>query len=119
LVTQTKQVGGVTFLSARVLPLNKSVLREMGDILRNKLSSAVIVLATVYDNTPSFLAMVTPDLVARGFHADDIIKQVARVTGGSGGGRAEMAQAGGKDVTRLDEALSSVESIIAERISLP
>lgn len=117
LVTQTKQVGGVTFLSARVLPLNKSVLREMGDILRNKLSSAVIILATVYDNTPSFLAMVTPDLVARGLHADDIIKQVARVTGGSGGGRAEMAQAGGKDVTRLDEALSSVESIIAERIS--
>ena len=117
LVTQTKQVGGVTFLSARVLPLNKSVLREMGDILRHKLSSAVIILATVYDNTPSFLAMVTPDLVARGFHADDIIKQVARVTGGSGGGRAEMAQAGGKDVTRLDEALSSVESIIAERLS--
>ncbi len=117
LVTQTKQVGGVTFLSARVLSLNKSVLREMGDILRNKLSSAVIILATVYDNTPSFLAMVTPDLVARGLHADDIIKQVARVTGGSGGGRAEMAQAGGKDVTRLDEALSSVESIIAERIS--
>lgn len=116
LVTQTKQVGGVTFLSARVMPLNKSVLREMGDILRNKLSSAVIILATVYDNTPSFLAMVTPDLVARGFHADDIIKQVARVTGGSGGGRAEMAQAGGKDVTRLDEALNSVESIIAERI---
>jgi len=116
LVTQTKQVGGVTFLSARVLPLNKSVLREMGDILRNKLSSAVIILAAVYDNTPSFLAMVTPDLVARGLHADDIIKQVARVTGGSGGGRAEMAQAGGKDVTRLDEALSSVESIIAERI---
>jgi alanyl-tRNA synthetase len=118
LVTQTKQVGGVTFLSARVLPLNKSVLREMGDILRNKLSSAVIVLATVYNNTPSFLAMVTPDLVARGLHADDIIKQVARVTGGSGGGRAEMAQAGGKDVTKLGEALSSVESIIAERISL-
>ena len=117
LVAQTKQVGGVTFLSARVLPLNKSVLREMGDILRHKLSSAVIILATVYDNTPSFLAMVTPDLVARGFHADDIIKRVARVTGGSGGGRAEMAQAGGKDVTRLDEALSSVESIIAERLS--
>lgn len=117
LVKQTKQVAGVTFLSARVPPLTKSVLREMGDILRNKLTSAVIVLATVYDNNPSFLAMVTPDLVARGLHADDIIKQVARVTGGSGGGRAEMAQAGGKDATRLDEALNSVESIIAERIS--
>jgi alanyl-tRNA synthetase len=119
LIEQAKQVAGVTFLSARVPPLTKSVLREMGDILRNKLNSAVIILATVYDNNPSFLAMVTPDLVAKGLHADDIIRQVARVTGGSGGGRAEMAQAGGKDIARLDEALSSVESIIAERISLP
>jgi alanyl-tRNA synthetase len=119
LIEQVKQAGGVTFLSARVPPLTKSVLREMGDILRSKLKSAVIVLATVYNNSPSFLAMVTPDLVARGFHANDIIKKVAEVAGGSGGGRAEMAQAGGKDATRLDEALDSVESIIAEKTSSP
>jgi len=115
LTEQVKQVGGITFLSARVPPLTKSVLREMGDILRSKLKSAVIVLATVYNNNPSFLAMVTPDLVARGFYANDIIKKVAKVAGGSGGGKAEMAQAGGKDATRLDEALDSVESIIAEK----
>jgi len=115
LTEQVKQVAGVTFLSARVPPLTKSVLREMGDILRSKLKSAVIVLATVYNNNPSFLAMVTPDLVARGFYANDIIKKVAKVVGGSGGGKAEMAQAGGKDATRLDEALDSVESIIAEK----
>jgi len=119
LIEQVKQVGGVTFLSARVPPLTKSVLREMGDILRGKLKSAVIVLATVYNNNPSFLAMVTPDLVARGFHANDIIEKVAKVAGGSGGGKAEMAQAGGKDATRLDEALDSVESIIAEKTSSP
>ncbi len=119
LVEQVKQAGGVTFLSARVPPLTKSVLREMGDILRSKLNSAVIVLATVYNDNPSFLAMVTPDLVARGFYANDIIKKVAKVAGGSGGGKAEMAQAGGKDAARLDEALNSVESIIVERISLP
>jgi len=117
LTEQVKQVGGITFLSARVPPLTKSVLREMGDILRRKLKSAVIVLATVYNNNPSFLAMVTPDLVARGFYANDIIKKVAKVAGGSGGGKAEMAQAGGKDATRLDEALDSVESIIAEKTS--
>jgi len=117
LTEQVKQVAGVTFLSARVPPLTKSVLREMGDILRSKLKSAVIVLATVYNNNPSFLAMVTPDLVARGFYANDIIKKVAKVVGGSGGGKAEMAQAGGKDATRLDEALDSVESIIAEKTS--
>ena len=119
LISQVKQAGGITFLSARVPPLTKSVLREMGDILRSKLKSAVIVLATVYNDNPSFLAMVTPDLVARGFYANDIIKKVARVAGGSGGGKAEMAQAGGKDATRLDEALDSVESIIASKISLP
>jgi len=119
LIEQVKQVGGITFLSARVPPLTKSILREMGDILRGKLKSAVIVLATVYNNNPSFLAMVTPDLVARGFHANDIIEKVAKVAGGSGGGKAEMAQAGGKDATRLDEALDSVESIIAEKTSSP
>ncbi len=119
LIEQAKQVGGVTFLSARVPPLTRSVLREMGDILRSKLKSAVIVLATAYNNNPSFLAMVTPDLIARGFYANDIIKKVAKVAGGSGGGKAEMAQAGGKDAAMLDEALDSVESIIAERISLP
>jgi len=119
LIEQVKQVGGVTFLSARVPPLTKSVLREMGDILRGKLKSAVIVLATVYNNSPSFLAMVTPDLVARGFHANDVIKKVAKVAGGSGGGKADMAQAGGRDATRLDEALDSVESIIAEKTSSP
>jgi len=117
LIEQVKQAGGVTFLSARVPSLTKSVLREMGDILRSKLKSAVIVLATVYNNSPSFLAMVTPDLVARGFYANDIIKKVAKVAGGSGGGKAEMAQAGGKDATKLDEALDSVESIIAEKTS--
>jgi len=117
LIEQVKQVAGITFLSARVPPLTKSVLREMGDILRSKLKSAVIVLATVYNDNPSFLAMVTPDLVARGFYANDIIKKVAKVAGGSGGGKAEMAQAGGKDATRLDEALDSVESIIAEKTS--
>ena len=119
LIEQVKQAGGITFLSARVPPLTKSVLREMGDILRSKLKSAVIVLATVYNDNPSFLAMVTPDLVARGFYANDIIKKVAKVAGGSGGGKAEMAQAGGKDATRLDEALDSVESIIAEKTSSP
>ena len=117
LLQQTEQVNGVTVLSAKVPPLTLPVLREMGDILREKLKSAIIVLATVYDDKPSFLAMVTPDLAAKGLHAGDIVKQVARVTGGGGGGKATMAQAGGKDAAKLDEALSLVKSIIAGQIS--
>lgn len=117
LVNQVKQVGGVTVLVANVPPLAKPVIREMGDILRDKLKSAVIILATTYDDTLHFLAMVTPDLVAKGLRADKIVKQVARVTGGSGGGKAEMAQAGGKDITKLDEALNSVLGIVKSKMS--
>jgi alanyl-tRNA synthetase len=114
---QAKQVDGVAVLSARVPPLTMPILREMGDMLRDRLKSAVVVLATVYDDKPNFLAMVTPDLVARGFHAGDIIKQVAKVTGGGGGGKPGMAQAGGKDVAKLDEALKLVELIVARQVS--
>jgi len=95
-----------------VPPLSVPVLREMGDILRDRLKSAVVVLATVYNGKPNFLAMVTPDLIARGFHAGDIINQVAKVTGGGGGGKAGMAQAGGKDAARVDEALNLVRKLV-------
>jgi len=119
LLGQTEQVSGVTVLTAKVPPLTMPILREMGDILRDKLRSAVVVLATIYGGKPNFLAMVTPDLVARGLHAGDIVKQVAKVTGGGGGGKATMAQAGGKDAAKLDEALNLVKSVIAGQISSP
>jgi alanyl-tRNA synthetase len=114
---QAEQVSGVTVLAANVPPLTMPILREMGDILRDRLKSAIVVLATVYNGKPNFLAMVTPDLIARGFHAGNIINQIARVTGGGGGGKAAMAQAGGKDAARVDEALKLVKSIIASQIS--
>jgi alanyl-tRNA synthetase len=97
--------------------LTMPVLREMGDILRDRLKSAVVVLAMVYNGKPSFLAMLTPDLVARGGHAGNIISQVAKVTGGGGGGKAAMAQAGGKDTAKIDEALRVARSVIGAQIS--
>jgi alanyl-tRNA synthetase len=117
LPAQAEQVSGVTVLAARVPALSMPVLREMGDILRDRLASAVIVLAAVYNDRPSFLAMVTPDLVARGLDASDIINQVAKVTGGGGGGKAAMAQAGGKDASKVDEALILAKNIVASRVS--
>jgi len=109
---QAEQVNGVTVLAAKVPALTMPILREMGDTLRDRLKSAIVVLATVYNGKPNFLAMVTPDLVAKGFHAGDIINQVAKVTGGGGGGKAAMAQAGGRDATRIDEALKLVHKLI-------
>jgi alanyl-tRNA synthetase len=114
---QAEQVSGVAVLAAKVPPLTMPILREMGDILRDRLKSAIVVLATVYNGKPNFLAMVTPDLIAKGFHAGDIINQVAKVTGGGGGGKAAMAQAGGKDAAKIDEALKSVKGVIVSKIS--
>jgi alanyl-tRNA synthetase len=113
---QAEQVSGVTVLAAKVPALTMPILREMGDILKDRLKSAIVVLATVYNGKPNFLAMVTPDLIAKGFHAGDIINQVAKVTGGGGGGKAAMAQAGGKDAAKIDEALKLVKSVIASKI---
>jgi len=114
---QAEQVSGVTVLAAKVPALSMPILREMGDTLRDKLKSAIVVLATVYNGRPNFLAMVTPDLIAKGFHAGDIINQVAKVTGGGGGGKAAMAQAGGKNAAKIDEALNLVKSVIENQIS--
>jgi len=114
---QAEQVSGVTVLAAKVPALSMPILREMGDTLRDRLKSAIVVLATVYNGKPNFLAMVTPDLIAKGFHAGDIINQVAKVTGGGGGGKAAMAQAGGKNAAKIDEALNLAKSVIENQIS--
>jgi alanyl-tRNA synthetase len=115
LLKQKIQVNGVTVLTGRVTSLTVPAMREMADVLRDRLGSVVLVLAAIYEGKPNFLAMVTADLVAKGLNAGEIVKQVARVTGGGGGGKAGMAQAGGKDVAKLDEALSLVKDIVANK----
>jgi alanyl-tRNA synthetase len=112
LLSKTEQVNGITVLAAKVPSTSLPILREMGDLLRGRLKSSVIVLGAVHDGKPGFVSMVTPDLVNRGLHAGDIVKQVAAVTGGSGGGKADMAQAGGKDKSKLDEALELVKRLV-------
>jgi alanyl-tRNA synthetase len=112
LSTQTEVIKGVTVLVASVPDSRIEILREMSDQLRDKLKSAVIVLGTVYEDKPAFLATVTPDLVAKGYNAGEMVKKVARVTGGSGGGSARLGQAGGKDRSKIDEALQLVKSLI-------
>jgi len=112
LLSQTEVVNGVTVLVARVPPSRMEALREMSDLIRDKLKSVVVVLGTVYEDKPAFLAAVTPDLVAKGYNAGEIVKQVAKVTGGGGGGKATLAQAGGKYKDKLNEALQLVKSLI-------
>jgi alanyl-tRNA synthetase len=84
----------------------------MSDWLRQQLKSVVIVLGMVNDDRPFFLASVTPDLIAKGYNAGDIVRQVAKVTGGGGGGKPDLAQAGGKDKAKIDEALDTARELI-------
>jgi len=112
LLSQAEVVKGVKVLVAEVPSSRLEMLREMSDFLRDRLLSAIVVLGTVYEDKPAFLAAVTPDLVAKGYDAGKIVKQVAAVTGGGGGGRPNLAQAGGRDKKKLDEALKLVKSLI-------
>ncbi|MBI2831947.1 MAG: alanine--tRNA ligase [Chloroflexi bacterium] len=112
LVTQVEMVNGIKVLVSKVPSTRIEVLREMLDLLRERLGSAVIVLGTVQDDRPLFLTAVTPDLVARGYSAGEIVKQVAKVAGGGGGGKPTLAQAGGKNKEKLDESLAVVKSLI-------
>ena len=85
--------------------------------MKAKLSSAVLVLSAVIDGSPLLVAMVTPDLVARGLHAGNLARDTAKVMGGGGGGRPEMAQAGGRHVDKLNEALNGVPELVRRSLS--
>ena len=117
LLSQVELIGDVTVLAAQVPASSMEKMREMGGRLKQRIGSGVIILGAVQDNKPSFVAMATADLVARGFHAGQLIKQVAAVTGGSGGGRAELGQAGGKNKDKLGQALAHGKELIKKWIT--
>ena len=115
LLSSAEDVDGVTVLAARANAANADSLREIGDFLRDKLGSGVVVLGAVINDRPMLVAMVTRDLVdERGLNAADIARGAARIVGGGGGGRPDVAQAGGRDASKLDEALGQVPGIVRE-----
>jgi alanyl-tRNA synthetase len=117
LLSQVQDVSGVKVLAAQVEAADMDTLREMSDWFRSRMGSGVIVLGAVMDSKPSFVAAITSDLVERGLHAGQLVKQVAQVVGGSGGGKPTLAQAGGRDVGRIGEALRLVPDLVAEGLS--
>jgi len=112
LLGQVKKVKGVNVLAVQVDAANADALRELSDWFRDKLGSGVVVLGAAINGAPSLIAAVTPDLVEKGFDAVKIIRDVARVVGGGGGGRPTLAQAGGKDASKLKDALELVPGLI-------
>ena len=111
LVTSARQVNGVAVIAARVDGLDAEGLRAVADRLRERLGSGVVVVGSAHDDKVNLVAAVTKDLTKR-FQAGKIVQEVAKVVGGGGGGRPDLAQAGGKDAAKLDEALGLVHDIV-------
>lgn len=110
--SQAETINGVTVLAAKVNAQDMNNLRNMADDLKQKLGSSIIVLGSAQDEKVNLIAAVTKDLIDQGYHAGKIIKEVAARCGGGGGGRPDMAQAGGKNPNELDAALQLVKEIV-------
>ncbi len=115
LSSKAKDINGVKLLVTQLNNVEPKLLRTMVDDLKNQLGSAVIVLSTVADGKVSLIAGVTKELTDR-VKAGELIGFVANQVGGKGGGRADMAQAGGSDVDALPSALTSVEAWVVDKI---
>ena len=113
LLGKAQEVGGVSVLATPVGADNLGAVRATGDWLRDKLGSGIVVLGAVFNERPMVVAMVTPDLVDKGFSAGDIVKAAAAAMGGGGGGRPNSAQAGGKDPAQLPAALAAAVAAVA------
>ncbi|HSV85951.1 MAG TPA: alanine--tRNA ligase [Levilinea sp.] len=110
-------VEGVPVLSAQLPNADAETLRSMTDRFRQRCPSGVVVVGSVLDGRPTIIAAVTDDLVKRGLHAGELVKAVAQMIGGSGGGRPNLAQAGGKEPDKLPEALAKVPALVKEKLA--
>ena len=117
LLRRVADVDGVRVVSGRTSAHNADGMREMGDFLRDKLSSCVVTLGALSEGSPILVTMVTPDLVERGLNAGNIARDAAKLMGGGGGGRPEMAQAGGRQPEKLDDALAAVPGLVRAALS--
>ena len=113
LLDGAEEVKGIKVITKRLGDgLDMNALRTAGDNLKEKAGCAVIVLASAADGKVNIVAMATPDAVKLGAHAGNIIREVAKICGGGGGGKPDSAQAGGKDASKIEEALAAVKTLI-------
>ncbi len=116
LLTRDQDVAGVTLVAGRTSANSAEAMREMGDFIKTRVPSGVICLGAVVNGNPQLVAMVSTDLVERGLHAGNLVRDAARVMGGGGGGQPEMAQAGGRQADKLEDALRRLAELIRESL---
>jgi alanyl-tRNA synthetase len=113
---QVQEVSGVKLLTVSLEEVDMNGLRDLGDQLKEKLGEGVVVLASATGGKVSLLAMVTESAQKAGAHAGNLIKGMAAIVGGGGGGRPNMAQAGGKNPEKIGEALAAAAEILAGQV---
>jgi alanyl-tRNA synthetase len=116
IINAKENINGVEVVAALAKGLDMNALRTMGDQIKDKLGSGVIVLAGDGGDKVSFVVMCSDDAVKKGAKAGDIVKAAATVCGGGGGGRPNMAQAGGKDATKIPQALEAAKEAVRNNV---
>ncbi len=116
LLDNAKEIGGVTVVTGKLENAGIDALRALGDSIKEKLPVSFVALCDVSDGKLTFITMATPEAVSRGLHAGNIIREVAKTAGGGGGGRPDSAQAGGKDASKIDEALAVAVRLVEEAL---
>ncbi|MGL5694326.1 MAG: alanine--tRNA ligase [Peptostreptococcaceae bacterium] len=109
-------VNGVNVVTAKFEGMDMNTLRETADNLRDKLGSGVVVMSNVADDKVNFIVTATKDVLEKGIHSGNIVREVAQIAGGKGGGRPNMAQAGASDVTKVEEALNYAKEVIKSQV---
>ena len=110
------EVSGVEVIRGRVDGLSVGDMRTLCDSIRDKMDTGVLVLASVNDGKIMFIATATKSAVEKGVHAGNIIREITKISGGSGGGKPDMAQGGGKDIDKISQSLEAVEGILSSQI---
>ncbi|MCC0694153.1 alanine--tRNA ligase [Clostridioides sp. ES-S-0048-02] len=110
------EVNGVNLITNKFEGMDMDTLRETADNLRDKLGSGVVVLANVVDDKVNFVVTATKDVLDKGIHSGNIVREVAKIAGGKGGGRPNMAQAGASDISKVDQALSYASEVIKTQV---
>jgi alanyl-tRNA synthetase len=115
LLDQAREVNGMKVLATRIDPADDKVYRGLADQLRDRIRSGVIAIGGEKDGKALILVAATKDVVARGISAGDLVREMAKEVGGKGGGKADMAQAGGPDPSKLPAALDKLYELVKGR----
>ena len=116
-MSQVVDVAGVKVLATRVADVDMNGLRNLGDQLKEKLGEGVIVIASVQDGKVNLMATATDEAQKKGAHAGNLIKAIAGCVGGGGGGRPNMAQAGGKNPDGIQAALKKAAEVLKDQLN--